>query len=217
MITAILVDDHELFRLGVRTALASRHPDIHIIGEAETGASLFVLLGTTTADILLLDVNLPDMSGIDIAKRLKIEKPKMKILIISSENTASVTQSMLEIGVEGFISKRMGSVDTLADAIRSIMNGLEYFGKDISEVIYRIYVAKKKTTQVTAEFTKQEKIIIELCREGLQCKQIAERLSISPRTVENHKNNIFNKLGINNTLEMIHYAQNNGIIGVENW
>jgi DNA-binding NarL/FixJ family response regulator len=215
MITAILVDDHELFRLGVRTAMANRHPDIHITGEAETSTEFFALLKTTTADIVLLDVNLPDMSGIEIARRLKKEKPKMKILVISSENTAIATQALIDIGIDGFISKRMGSVDVLADAIRSIMNGLEYFGKDISDIIYRIYVSKKKTTEITAEFTKQEKKIIEFCREGLQSKQIADMLYISPRTVENHKNNIFRKLGINNTVEMIQYAMKNGIIGVE--
>jgi len=216
MISAILVDDHELFRLGVRTAMASRHPDIHIAGEAETGTEFFSLLQKTDADIVLLDVNLPDMSGIDIAHRIRKEKPMMKILIISSENTAATTQALLETGIDGFISKRMGSVDTLADAIRSVMNGLEYFGKDISDIIYRIYVSKKKTTEITSEFTKQEKIIIEYCRKGLQSKQIADLLNISPRTVENHKNNIFNKLGINNTVEMLQYAIKNGIIYIDN-
>jgi len=212
MITAILVDDHELFRLGVRTAMQSTQPDISIVGEAETGANFFALLETTTADIVLLDVNLPDMSGLDIAQRLKKEKPEMKILIISSENTATVTQAVLTLGVNGFISKRMSGVDVLAEAIRSIMSGLEYFGKDISEIIYQVYVAKKKTTDVTQEFTKQEKTIIELCRKGLQSKQIADQLNISPRTVETHKNNIFHKLGINNTVEMVQFAIKNGII-----
>ena len=215
MINVILVDDHELFRLGVRTALTSRHPDIHIVGEAETGADFFALLKTTPADLVLLDIIMPDMSGIEIARQIKKEKPKMKILIISSENTAAITEALLEVGINGFISKRMGGIDDLADAIRSIMNGLDYFGKDIADIIYRIYVAKKRTTKVTQEFTKQERKIIELCREGLQSKQIAGQLCISPRTVENHKKNIFHKLGINNTVEMIQYAMKQGIIGIK--
>jgi len=212
MINAILVDDHELFRLGVKTVMKSYHPDICIAGEAETGADFFALLEKTTADIVLLDINLPDMSGIEIARYLKKNKPEMKILVISSENTSAAIQAMLSIGIDGFISKRMGSVNALADAIRSVMDGLEYYGKDISEVIYQIFVAKKKTIGVVPEFTKSELTIIDFCRKGLQSKEIANQLNISPRTVESHKNNIFHKLGINNTVEMLQYAMNNGII-----
>ena len=215
MINVIIVDDHELFRLGVKTAIENRHSDLRIVGEVESGAELFALLAEVAADIVLLDIALPDMSGIDIARRLKNERPEIKILAISAENAASVIQSMLDIGIEGFISKRYGGVDTFAEAIRSIMQGMEYYGTDISEIIYRIYTTKKKTAEVSAEFTKQEKRIIELCREGLPGKLIADRLGISLRTVNNHKNHIFQKLGISNTMEMVQYAMKNGIIKME--
>jgi len=216
MISTIIVDDYELFRLGVRTAIESRFPDICIAGEAETGKELFDLLTDTPVDLVLLDIILPDMSGIDIARRLKKEYPSLKILAISSHNTTEVTASLLDAGIDGFISKRMGGVDVLVDAIHSVMSGFDYFGKDISDIIYRIYVSKTKTTCMSAHFTEQEKKIIELCRDGLPAKLIADRLNISPRTVDNHKNNIFRKLGINNTGEMVQYALKNGIIRIEN-
>jgi DNA-binding NarL/FixJ family response regulator len=216
VITAILVDDHEVFRLGLRSVIESRHPDIRIAGEAETGEEFFNLLATTSADIVLLDIILPDMSGIEIARRLKKEYPKLKIRVISSENTAAVTQELLDIGINGFVSKRAGGADVIATAIRSVIDGIEYYGKDISDIIYRIYVSKKKTTEATSEFTEQEKKIIDLCRDGLLSKEIATRLAISPRTVESHKNNIFRKLGINSTVEMVQYALKNGIIRIEN-
>jgi DNA-binding NarL/FixJ family response regulator len=95
------------------------------------------------------------------------------------------------------------------------MSGFEYFGNDISALIYRIYVSKKRTAEVTPEFTEQEKRIIELCREGLQGKEIATRLHISPCTFDDYKNNIFKKLGINNTLEMVRYALKYGIVTAE--
>ena len=215
MINVIIVDDHELFRLGVKTAITNRHADLRIVGEAESGAELFTLLTEITADIVLLDIALPDMSGIDIARRLKSEHPEIKILAISAENAVSVVREMLKVGIKGFISKRHGGVDAFADAIRSIVQGVDYFGKDISEIIYRIYVSKKKTAAVSPEFTSQEKRIIELCREGLSGKRIADHLEISLRTVDNHKNHIFRKLGINNTLEMVQYAVKNGIIRME--
>ena len=215
MINVIIVDDHELFRLGVKTAIENRHSDLRIAGEAESGAELFTLLTKVAADIVLLDIALPDMSGIDVARRLKTEYPQIKILAISAENATPVVQAMLDSGIEGFISKRHGGVDAFAEAIRSIVQGMEYYGKDISEIIYRIYVSKKRTAEVTSEFTQQEKRIIELCREGLPGKLIADRLGISLRTVNNHKSNIFCKLGINSTLEMVQYAVKNGIVQME--
>lgn len=215
MINTILVDDHALFRLGVKTAITNGHADISIVGEADSGTALFRLLETTNPDIILLDIILPDMTGIDIARRIKKEYPGIKILAISAENTAGVVQDMLDIGIEGFISKRQGGADEIAQAIRAIMNGYDYFGNDISAIIYKIYVSKKRTAEVTAEFTTREREIIELCREGLLSKQIADRLSISSRTVDNHKSNIFRKLGINNTMEMVQYALKNGIIRIE--
>ncbi|MDL2281668.1 response regulator transcription factor [Parabacteroides sp. OttesenSCG-928-G06] len=215
MIHVILVDDHALFRLGVKSAIINGHADICIAGEADCATSLFRLLETTTPDIILLDILLPDMSGVEIARRMRKEYPAIKILAISAENSSEVVQEMLDIGIEGFISKRQGGADEIAQAIRTIMNGYEYFGNDISAIIYKIYVIKKQTAEVGPEFTDREKEIIGLCRDGLLSKQIADRLYISPRTVDNHKNNIFRKLGINNTMEMVQYALKNGIIRIE--
>ncbi|MCL2727550.1 MAG: response regulator transcription factor [Bacteroidales bacterium] len=211
-IKVIIVDDHELFRLGIRTAIESRHPDITIVGEAKSGADFFGLFNAIAADLVLLDIMLPDMTGVDIARRLKAERPEFKILAISAENSASVIEEMLQIGIEGFISKINSNPDILAKAIRSVVQGLEYYGKDISEVISRIYVAKKKTMQISSEFSEQEKRIIECCHQGLPAKLIADQLFLSIRTVDWHKSNIFRKLGINSTLEMVQFALKNKII-----
>ena len=215
MIKVVIVDDQEFFALGVRTAIECRHPDLCVTGVAATGAELFALLETVSVDILLLDILLPDINGVEIARRLKSERPELKILAISAENSIPVVTEMLNIGVEGFISKRNGGIDEYADAIRSIINGVNYYGRDISGIIYNLYVSIKKTSEVTAEFTTQEKRIIELCRSNKSGKEIADQLCISLRTVNNHKNNIFRKLGINSTKEMVSIAISNGIIRVE--
>jgi len=211
-INAFIVDDHELFRLGLKTVIENHHPDINIVGEAKSGAEFFALLKTTAVDIVLLDIALPNVSGIEIARRLKNERPEIKILIISAENSTATIEEMIHIGVEGFISKFNSSPNILVEAIRTIMQGLEYFGRDISEIIHRIYIAKRRTTQVTSEFSDQEKRVIELCLEGLSAKMVADRLDISIRTVDWHKSNIFKKLNINSTLEMVQFAVKNGII-----
>jgi DNA-binding NarL/FixJ family response regulator len=211
MIRVIIVDDHSLFRIGLRAAL---HPvsDIEVAGEADCGEALFRVLATTQADLVLLDINLPDMKGVDIAHRLRSDYPDVKILAISAENSARTVEEMLNAGINGFISKQMGDENELTEAIYAVMDGLEYFGKDISSIIYDVYVAKKKTVNVTSEFTEREKEIILLCSEGLIYKEVADRLGISFHTVNTHKKHIFQKLGINNTMEMVQYALKNGII-----
>jgi DNA-binding NarL/FixJ family response regulator len=215
LIRVAIVDDHALFRLGVKVCLADNKEGITVVGEAGTGEALFRLLETVEAELVLLDVMLPDISGIEIARRLHKDYPRLKILAISAENTRPVVEALLEIGIDGFISKGAGEIDEIASAIRSVMNGMEYFGKDIASIIYEIYVYKKKTTEVTPEFTDREREIILLCRDGLLAKEIAGRLDISVNTVQNHKKNIFHKLGINSTMEMVQYALKHRIIRMD--
>jgi len=216
MIRIIIVDDHRLFRLGIKTVFETQYPDIQVAGEAECGKELFTVLDSTPADLVLLDINLPDMSGAEIARRLRSDYPAIKILAISAENALETIESMLEAGIDGFISKQKSGAEELAAAIRTIMDGLEYFGRDISSIIFSVYVAKKKTTDVSAEFTEREREVILACREGLLCKEIANRMNVSINTINTHKKRIFMKLGINTTMEMVQYALKNGIIRIEN-
>ena len=215
-IKIIVVDDHNLFRMMLKTIFNADYPDICIAGEAESGEELFRALTSTPADLVLLDINLPDVWGVEVARRLRRDYPDIKILAVSAENTSKTIQDMIEAGIDGFVSKQRSDANELALAIRTVMSGIEYFGRDISSIIFDIYVAKKKTSVVAADFTNREREIIHLCRDGLLCKEIADRLGISINTVNNHKKNIFIKLGINNTMEMVQYALKNGIIRIEN-
>jgi len=215
MIQIIVVDDHRLFRMSLKIAFKGHHRDIHIVGEADCGDELFRVLATTPADLVLLDINLPDVWGVEVARRLRKEYPDMKILAVSAENTAETILGMIEVGIHGFVSKRNGDPNELATAIRTVMDGGEYFGRDISAIIFDVYVSKKKTAVVTAEFTPREREIISACRDGLLGKEIGERLGISLHTVNSHKRSIFQKLGINNTVEMVQYALKLGIIRME--
>ncbi|MDR2232225.1 MAG: response regulator transcription factor [Tannerella sp.] len=212
MTKIIVVDDHNFFRMMLRTTLQLSHPDICMTGEAATAGELFRLLPHTEADLVVLDINLPDVWGVDVTRRLRRDYPQLKIIAVSGENTSETIHSMIEAGIDGFISKQYSGVNDLADAIESVMNGVEYFGRDISAILFDIYVAKKKTSAVTAEFTEREREIILLSRDGLLCKEIADRMNISVFTVNSHKRNIFLKLGISSTMEMVQYALKHGII-----
>jgi len=216
-IQLVVVDDHKLFRTGIQAALANAYPDIGVLGEADCGEALFAVLPTIPAvDIILLDINLPDMSGVEIVRRLRSDYPGIKILAVSAENAAETVEAMIAAGINGFISKQFGDSDELADAIRTVMSGGEYFGRDISAILFGVYVLKKKTAAVTGEFTERERDIILACRDGLMVKEIAARLGISINTVNTHKKNIFQKLGINTTVEMVQYALRHGVIRMEN-
>ena len=212
MINVFIVDDHSLFRLGIKGILDDKLSDIKVVGEAGDGKTLFQLLETTPVDLILLDITLPDISGVEIARRLRSEYPQIKILILSVENSSETIRHLLDIGIHGFISKQQTTGNELPDAVRTIMGGAEFFGKDIASILYNIYVSKKNASKPSAHFTHKELEIIELCREGFIGKEIAHRLNISLRTVDAHKKNIFRKLGINNTMEMVQHAIKAGVL-----
>lgn len=204
----IMVEDHQLFRLGISTALKSQPEKYNVVGEASNAAEFFQIIETTDADIVLLDIHLPDQSGIEIASKLIQLRPAMKILVLSAENDAETISKLIETGINGFISKN-ATMKELFIAINYIEEGAEYFGKDISKIIRDIKVAKKDGKE---QFTERENEIIALCSEGLTAKEIADRMNINVATVNTHKNNIFKKLGINNSVELVIYALKNGII-----
>ena len=153
MTRVIVVDDHNLFRMMLKTTFQTDYHDIDIVGEASCGKELFHVLASTAADLVLLDINLPDIWGVDVARCLRDDFPAVKILAISAENTADTVKAMLDAGIDGFISKQTGETRELANAIRSVASGNEYFGRDIATIIFDVYVAKKKTSVVSAEFT----------------------------------------------------------------
>ena len=196
----IMVEDHQLFRLGISTALKSQPEKYNVVGEASNAAEFFQIIETTDADIVLLDIHLPDQSGIEIASKLIQLRPAMKILVLSAENDAETIAKLIETGI---------TMKELFIAINYIEEGAEYFGKDISKIIRDIKVAKKDGKE---QFTERENEIIALCSEGLTAKEIADRMNINVATVNTHKNNIFKKLGINNSVELVIYALKNGII-----
>ena len=212
MTKVILVDDHGMFRMGTRMYIESNCDDICVVGEAESGEELLQLAELAVADLIVLDIELPGMNGIEAVRRLKSVRPEIKIVTVSAQTTQETVNAMLDAGVNGFISKRRGSFVAVVEAIREVMSGFEYFGKDISEIIYDIYLSAKKTAKITSEFTRQEREIIELCGKKLKAREIADKLCISHRTVENHKQKIFEKLGINSTKELIQFGATHGIM-----
>ena len=209
-IKTIIVDDHPLVRMGIKMELTSTD-NICVVGEASSGLELLKLLESTTPNIVLLDILMPEMSGIEAAKILKEKHSDIKILIISAESTEETITALIGLGVEGFISKN-AKPNEIAKAITSIINGDNYYGDEFSNLLYKINNAK--LDENTIELTSRENEIVQLLCDGLSAKEIAAKLFITHRTVELHKENIFKKLGFRNSIELVKYAIKNKIVEI---
>ena len=159
---------------------------------------------------MLLDILMPDTNGVDVAERLRREYPDIKIIVLSIDNREFTLMQLLKIGMDGFVSKSSPLSD-IPLAIDSVANGVPFYGRDIAILIRDITDAKLNNRNIAA-LSKREIEIIKACCDGLMGKEIAEKFHISLRAVNSHKTNIFNKLGLNSSVEMVRFAIEHGII-----
>ncbi|HAN18137.1 MAG: hypothetical protein A2X13_04190 [Bacteroidetes bacterium GWC2_33_15] len=215
--TIILADDHQIFRDGIKSLL-SDESNLEIIGEASNGDELLSLLKTISPDILILDVTMPKITGIELTKIITQQYPGIKILILSMHKNEEYVINAMINGAKGYLPKDTSRKELL-DAISSISNGEEYLGKLISSSILKSYIKKSYSgfdrLDKDEQLTSREKEIIELIGKGYSNKEIADKLFISVRTVDSHKNHIMCKLKLRTTAELIIYGIKNKIIEIE--
>lgn len=214
-INIILVDDHQIVRDGIK-ALVANNSEIEIIGEAKDSDELFCLLKIQIPDIILLDIALPTLSGIEISKILKEDFPQIKILMLSMYTSEDFIFNALKSGVDGYLPKNTTQEELLL-AIKTIIEGNEYFSKSISDTILKSYMNSAKqgnnsNEDILDQLTKREEEILFLVVDGMTNPHIAEKLFISTRTVEAHKASIMRKLNLNNTVDLVKFAIKNKII-----
>lgn len=200
------MEDHPVFRTGVKLSLA---PVCHVALEAATASEFFTKLQTATIDIVVLDIMLPDASGIDVAQRLREEHPEVKILVLSVDGREETFVRLMQIGIDGFLSKN-ASEDKILEAVQTICGGGNYFSRpeDILERDILISACSRRHESLTE---RECDIMLAFCK-GLSCNEIAKMMYISPKTVDNHKQHIFAKLGIHNIVQLVTYAVRNKII-----
>ena len=216
-INIFLLDDHQLIRDGIK-ALLSGVEKINITGEAATGKELFEQLNELHPDILILDISLPDISGIEITKRITEEYPSIRVLILSMYTDEHFIMNAVKSGARGYLPKNT-SREELLEAIITIFNGEEFFGESISRIILKSYVRKAQEEETVPQksqvsLTLREIEILKLVAEGFINKEISNRLDISIRTVETHKNHIMKKLEMKSIVELIKYAIRNKIVEI---
>jgi DNA-binding NarL/FixJ family response regulator len=193
-----ITDDHYMVIEGIRSLL-NQERDIEWIGHAMSAASCMAFLTQQQPDVLLLDINLPDKSGIDLCKEIKEKYPAIYILGLSSFNQLSYIQKMMQNGASGYLLKN-ASCEEIIMAIETVMSGEIFLSSEASATI-----KENKNTKIPV-ITRREKDVLNLIADGLTNNQIAERLFISPTTVDTHRNSLLAKFEVKNSANLIRMA-----------
>jgi len=210
-IRIIIADDHQLFRNGLKILLNS-FPDFEVTGEASNGEEFVNILKTTKAEIALMDINMPEMDGIEATRRgLKIN-PEINIIALSMYGEEEYYYKMIDAGARGFLLKD-SNINEVREAILTVIRGGSYFSQ---ELLYNVIqkIKHREHEIKTANLSKREKeILVKIC-EGLSNQQIADALFISKRTVDKHRANLLGKTNSKNTASLILYAIRNKLIEI---
>lgn len=205
----LIVDDHQMFLDGLKTLL-SKHNSIEVIGEALNGKKALDIIDNKQVDIVLSDINMPEMSGTELAKTIKKERPEIKILILSMYNDREIIHEIVMTEAEGYILKNSNKQE-LINALLRIGSGGTYYCNEVMEIITDSYVAKQKSQKKTKDLTKREIEIIKLICQEYSTPEIAEALFISPLTVETHRKNILKKTKVKTIVGLIKFAIDNNL------
>ena len=202
--TVLIADDHTILRDGIRS-LITRINNMQVIGEASTGREAINKFEDLNPDLLILDISMPDKNGMEAAREILDIKPDANIIILSMYDDEDYINRCLELGVKGYVVKSESGTE-LEVAIRSVLDGKNYFSSQVQKVIFRKYsqnVNRQKHREQVIKLTKREVEIIKLIADGLTSQEMADKLFISPRTVETHRANLLKKVGVKNAIELV--------------
>jgi DNA-binding NarL/FixJ family response regulator len=205
-ISVFIVDDHPMVIEGM-LAMLHQEPFVEVAGYARNAASCRGFFVSQYADVVLMDINLPDASGIDLCGELKLLHPAIKILGISNFNHGSYVREMMSRGASGYVLKNV-SREELLKAIHTVCNGQEYLSEDATQAM-RSEVKRQNELPL---ITKREKEVLSLIASGLTNAAIAEKLFISVSTVDSHRKSLLTKLNVNNTAQLVKFALENGLM-----
>jgi DNA-binding NarL/FixJ family response regulator len=209
-IKLLIVDDHAIMRDGIR-ALLGLNSDIEIVGEAETGQEAVQKALDLSPDVIVMDVAMPDMDGIEATRRIMKENPKAKILILSQYNAPEYILSAIKAGSAGYVPKRaLGS--ELVTAIRAVNRGESFLHPSAASAVIKDYRDKAQDGDAFEQLTPREREILKLIAEGMTSQEIGTKLFISLKTVTGHRNKLMTKLGLHNRSELVKYAVRKGLV-----
>jgi DNA-binding NarL/FixJ family response regulator len=216
----LIIDDHPLFREGLK-AIIGRDPRFEVIGEAGTAQDGLRMAGELRPDLILLDISLPDQNGIQLSRDIRRILPDSRILIVSMHAKIDYIAEAFQAGATGYVVKE-SAAERLIKGIEYVLRGDYFLDSSVSQqVVKRLMDSPAKDEQISdagyGSLSPREQEVMRLLAEGLSRKDIGERLFISPKTVENHRTNIMNKLGLHSTMDLIRYAARLGLIDLDLW
>lgn len=210
MIEVMLIDDHKMVREGMKQLLEFDHK-IKVISEGASGTECLKLLKQNIPDVLLLDINMPDMNGIDVVREIRKKKIKVKILMLTVHKEVEYLLHLLDIGIEGYILKDSGS-EELIKAIEIVNSGEHYIQPELLPILNSRLVKRDTDKDKMELLTDREVEVLKLVAEGKFNKEIAGQLNISERTVKNHISNIFKKIDVSDRTQAAVFAIKNNMI-----
>jgi len=203
MIQIAITDDHELVMQGIESML--QKTDVTVIGKHTDAAATLDALSSAQPDVLLLDINLPDINGIELCKQLTKLYPELKIIALSSHDDTSFVKRILRNGAHGYLLKNTGK-EELLEAFETVLSGGQYLQKNIQQKLLNQSLGTKKRNTLKPKLTRREKEVLAAICEEHTTQEIAEQLFVSPKTVETHRMNLISKLGARNSVGLVKIA-----------
>jgi two-component system NarL family response regulator len=214
-IRILLVDDHQIMRDGLRAILTSEE-SFEIVGEAENGREAVTLARTLVPDVIIMDIGMPDLNGVEATRQVKAENPGVKVIALSMYADRGYVLGILEAGASGYVLKA-GAYDELQRAVKSVTQGKDYLSPGITQMVVdaRVRAPSQRGTSARADLGPRDREIVQLLAEGHTSPEIARRIHISTRTVETHRRNIMRKLDVHSVAEITKYAIREGLTSLD--
>lgn len=209
-IKVLVADDHQLFVDGVKLIL-KKHPDVQVVAEAADGASLLKQLKETVIDLVITDLSMPGMKGIDLVKTIKQQYPQVKLLVVTMHNEQEIINEILQAEAEGYILKNSGKAEML-EAVSNLINGKTHYDQEVLHQLIQNIKKEKRPVIKAKPLTERELQILALIVKELTSKEIAEQLGISKQTVDTHRLHIMEKTGAQTLVGLIKYALSSSIV-----
>jgi DNA-binding NarL/FixJ family response regulator len=211
----LIAEDHAILRDGLRSLLSS-DPDLEVAGEARDGREAVQCVQNQKPDIVLMDLSMPRLHGVEAVREIKRMAPETKILVLTVHENEEYISATLEAGVNGYLLKKDATHAELLTAMRAILKGRLYLSPAISEKLVEGYLVGRKSLKACSTWetlTSREREILKLIAEGYRTKEIADSLCISVKTAENHRSNLMKKLGLRNVAAVTAFAVEKGLLG----
>jgi DNA-binding NarL/FixJ family response regulator len=214
-IKILLADDHKIMRAGLRSLLEKEH-DMKVIAEASQGRTAVRLAREHAPDVVIIDITMPDLNGVEASHQILAENPETKVVALSMHSDEQFVAGMLKAGASGYLLKDCAA-DELCHAIRAVMAGETYLSPKIASIVVEDYRRDLSKSELThpPELTSREREVLQLVAEGRTSKNIAERLHVSVKTIEAHRQQIMDKLNIRTVAGLTKYAIRKGITSIQ--